>query len=154
MTSLITTICIAALALLLLRMLVPEGKLSGQMGLLIAAVFLLTTLSAAKGAFTDIDVSGYSYENSVGYISFSGEVNRELQQKICTEMRDKIQDILKCEGIEAKEIRIIVNISGLYSISISRVELVFPIGEEQTAQRAGELLSGQLEDIEILTMTE
>ena len=154
MGQMITTVCIAALALLLLRMLVPEGKLSGQMGLLIAAVFILTALSAAKGAFPEVDVSGYGYEDSSAYVSFSGEVNRELQERVCTEMRDRIRGLLEDEGLSAKEIRIIVNISGLYSISISRVELVFPAGEEQAAQRAGELLSRELEGIEIVTMTE
>ncbi len=150
MSQMITTVCISALALLLLRMLVPEGKLSGQMGLLIAAVFLLTGLSAAKGALPDMDVSGYSYESSGAYISFSGEVNRELQERICTSMRDEIRGILAEEGLTAKEIRVIVNISGLYSISISRVELVFE--DERSAIKAGELLSEELDSVEVITM--
>ena len=46
----LTSICIAAIATALFRLLVPENKFSKQLSLLIACVFLLTGITAASGA--------------------------------------------------------------------------------------------------------
>lgn len=145
----LTTLCIAALASALFRMLVPENKFSKQVSALIAGVFLLTGITAASGAELDLDTEKYSvwaeeYNNEV----VSG-VNKSLREKICSEMSEKIYALLNERGICPKEIHIAVNISGAYSIDITQVELVFESGEQAAAEAAAELLRGELPNIGI-----
>lgn len=148
----LTTLCMAALSCSLFRMLVPENKFSKQISLLIAGVFLLTGITALKNAEFDIDTDGYRIQFEEYGAEISSGVNEELRQKICKEMSDKIYALLNERGIYPEEIHIIVNISGLYSIDITQVELVFAGGEQAAANEAAELLAGELSPkIEIIT---
>lgn len=145
----LTTLCIAALASALFRMLVPDNKFSKQVSALIAGVFLLTGITAASGAELDLDTEKYSiraeeYNNEV----VSG-VNKSLREKICSEMSEKIYALLNERGICPKEIHIAVNISGAYSIDITQVELVFESGEQAAAEAAAGLLRHELPNIGI-----
>ncbi len=140
----LTTVCAAAIVSALVRLLVPENKFTKQLSLLIAGVFLLICVNAFTGAELNLDIGVLPYEETDEYISFSGSVNEELKNKICAEMSERIKNLLKENGIEPEEIHIIVNISGLYSISISRVELVFPKERHAEAEKALKLLESEL----------
>lgn len=140
----LSTVCMAAIASALFRMLVPGDRFAKQLSLLIAGLFILAGVNAVRGSDLSIDDVRYSYEDNADYIGFSGDINRELQKKICGDMSDKLYSMLNAEGIYPDEIHIIVNISGLYSISITQVELVFDESQRSAAEAAGELLSGEL----------
>lgn len=141
--------CIAAVCMGLFKMLIPENKFKKQLSALVACVFLLTGITAASGAEIDLDEDKFDLGVNTDYISFSNRVNEELKKKICDEMRDKIRAVLSEQEIYPEEIHIIVNISGLYSIDITQVELVFRAEE----QAAAELLSRELpEEITIKTI--
>ena len=140
----LSAVCMAAIASALFRMLVPENRFAKQISLLIAGLFILAGVNAFRSADISFDKSQYSYEADADYIGFSGDVNRELQKKICSEMSDKLYTLLNSSGIYPQEIHIIVNISGLYSISITQVELVFSESRRPEAEAAGELLSREL----------
>ncbi len=145
----LTTVCIAAIAAALFRMLVPENKAEKQIAFLVVCVFLLTCASALTGAEIDLNADVYDIGTSADYIGFSGEVNKSLQKKICKDMSDKLYELMNENGIYPEEIHVIVNISGLYSIDITQVKLV--LGEEQrgAATAASELLAEELdEDVE------
>ncbi|MGN1120334.1 MAG: hypothetical protein ACI4Q4_08240, partial [Oscillospiraceae bacterium] len=75
---------------------------------------------------------------------FSGEVNEALQKKICGDMSEKVFSLLNENGFFPKQVHVIVNISGLYSIDITQVKLVFGKGESTEAEAAAKLLSEQL----------
>ena len=67
-------------------------------------------------------------------------------------MSDKIYALLNEREIYPEEIHIIVNISGLYSINITQVELVFKSREQAAAKAAAEILGDELsQDIAIKT---
>lgn len=134
----------AAIASALFRMLVPENRFSKQISLLIAGIFLLAGINAVKSADISFDKTQYSYEDSADYIGFSGDINRELQKKICSDMSDKLYALLNSNGIYPEEIHVIVNISGLYSISITQVKLVFSEDQRSAAEAAEKLLSQEL----------
>lgn len=148
----LTTLCMAALAFALFRMLIPENKLSKQLAMLIGAVFVLTGISAISGAdFSNFDISSVQAEelNARAVIS----TNEELEKQICAEMSDKIYFFLSAHEISPSKINISVNISGLYSINITQVELVFDSGEQAAATAAAELLRGELpQEITILSV--
>ena len=148
----LTTLCMAALSCALFRMLVPENKFSKQISLLIAGVFLLTGITALKNAEFNIDTDGYRIRFEEYGAEISSGLNEELRQRVCREMSDKIYALLNERGIYPEEIHVIVNISGLYSIDITQVELVFTGGEQAAAKEAAEFLAGELSPkIEIIT---
>lgn len=138
------TVCMAAIASALFRLIVPENRFAKQISLLIAGIFILAGINAVKGADFSFDKTQYSYEDSADYIGFSGDINRDLQKKVCSEMSDKLYALLNSHEIYPKEIHIAVNISGLYSISITQVELVFEESRRSEAAAAEELLSAEL----------
>lgn len=140
----LSTLCIAALGSALFRMLVPENKFSKQISLLIAGVFLLSGIAALSGASFDLDSDKYSLAAEEYGGEISSSVNRELQKEVCREMSDKIYALLGEREIYPKEIHVIVNISGLYSIDITQVKLVFKSGEQAAAKAAAELLKTEL----------
>jgi len=131
----LTSICIAAVATALFRLLIPENKFTKQISLLIACVFLLTGITAATGAEFDLGDSVEIGENA-DYIRFSGEVDEKLKSEICTKTEEKLRALLGENGLFPEEVHIIVNISGLYGISISEVRLYFGSVEESEAARS------------------
>lgn len=142
----VSTVCIAAVCTALFRMLVPENKFSKQISLLTAAVFLLIGITAVTGAKPDLDMEIAEPERG----ELTSGVTEELRRKICSDMSDKLYGLLGAHGLYPREIHVIVNISGLYSIDITQVKLVFGGGERAAAEAAAELLSRELpEDIEI-----
>lgn len=71
------TICMAAIASAVFRLLLPESKLSKQISLLIVCVFLLTGINAVTGAELTLSPDIIAPSSTEEYISFSGEVNRD-----------------------------------------------------------------------------
>ena len=140
----LTTVCMAAIAAALFRLLVPESKFTKQISLLIACVFVLVTINAVTGAELSPDTDQYNISGDTDYIGFSGDVNRALQKKICTDMKNEISAVLSQNDIFPEQIHINVNISGLYSISITQVKLVFSEAQRSAAEAAEELLSQEL----------
>lgn len=142
----------AAIAAALFRMLVPENKLSKQIAVLIAAVFILTGISALSGADFSFDSDALSIQTEELNTRVSAAVNEELEREVCAEMSNGIFSMLAPFEIYPEEIRVVVNISGLYSINITQVELVFKNGEQAAANAAAELLRNELSpDIKITT---
>ncbi len=140
----LSTVCMAAIASALFRLLIPENRFAKQISLLIAGLFVLAGINAVKSADIGFDPTQYSYEADADYIGFSGDINKELQKQICGEMSDKLYSLLNSAGIYPQEIHVIVNISGLYSISITQVKLVFGDEQRSAAEAAEELLSQEL----------
>lgn len=143
----LTSICIAAVATALFRLLIPENKFSKQISLLIACIFLLTGITAASGAEFHLDDSVEIGENA-DYIRFSGEVNEQMKKEICLKTEEKIRALLGENGFFPDEVHIIVNISGLYGINISEVRLYFGESEDIEAARSV-LRSAFPEDIKV-----
>lgn len=141
--KLLNTLCIAALAGALVRMLIPDDKFAKQITALIAAVFLLAGINALRGAEYEID-SDYALKSGQVNGTLTENVNEKLREKVCKEFSDKIYEILNSKGIFPKEIRVAVNISGLYSINITQAELVFDKGEQAAAEVAAEVLQSVL----------
>lgn len=144
------TVCMAAIASALFRILVPENKFTKQIALLIACVFLLAGINAVTGAELDLDADIFEVTGGTEYIGFSGNVNEELKEQICGDMTDKLYALMHENGIYPRQIHIGVNISGLYSISITQVKLVLGEDMRSRSDEALALLREQLpEDMDI-----
>lgn len=140
----LSTVCISAILIAVFRILVPENKFKKQISFLAAGVFLLSGISAISRTEFDFSLDNPELLESESFVQFSGEVNENLRKKICDDMSEKIYTLLNEHEICPKEVHIIVNISGLYSISIRQVKLVFGEGEQAAAEAAAELLSREL----------
>ncbi len=140
------TVCMAAIASALFRLLVPENKFSKQISLLIVCVFLLTGINALCGAQLDLSADVLDIGVTEDYIGFSGDVNKSLQKKICADMSEKLYTLMNENDIFPLQIHIGVNISGLYSISITQVKLVLRESDQDKADRALSLLKDALSD--------
>lgn len=153
MTEFLSTVCMAAIAAAIFRLCVPGDKFAKQLSLLIACVFILAGVTAAVGMDFNLDYTPAQLEATGSYLSLSGETDKALQQKISADLSDRLYGILNENGIYPEEIHIITNISGLYSISITQVKLVFSKGGEAAAQAAAELLESRLSDeIKLVTL--
>lgn len=141
----------AAIASALFRILVPENKFTKQISLLIACIFILTGVSAVSSAELSFSPDSFDISVTNDYISFSGEVNKSLQKKICSDMSDKLYALMHENDIYPEQIHIGVNISGLYSISITQVKLVLGENDRDKSDKAKMLLNEALsDDIEIM----
>lgn len=137
----LATVCTAAIAVALFKMLVPESKAAKQVSLLTAAVFMLTMLTSAAGAQIDL---GALVAEQREYTDMSASVNKELQKRVCSQMEERVRALLNEKGYYPAQIHIIVNISGLYSISITQVRLVFAPQNAADAESARSYLAGEL----------
>lgn len=137
----LATVCTAAIAVALFKMLVPESKAAKQVSLLTAAVFMLTMLTSAAGAQIDL---GALVAEQREYTDMSASVNKELQKRVCAQMEERVRALLNEKGYYPAQIHIIVNISGLYSISITQVRLVFAPQNAADAESARAYLAGEL----------
>ena len=145
-TEFLATVCTAAIAVALFRMLVPESKAAKQVSLLTAAVFMLTMLTSAAGAQIDLGALSPAAQE---YTDMSEGVNRELQKRVCSQMEERVSALLHEKGYYPSQIHIIVNISGLYSISITQVRLVFAPQNAADAESARAYLAGELAGIDV-----
>ncbi|MCH5195126.1 MAG: hypothetical protein J1F28_00345 [Oscillospiraceae bacterium] len=151
----LSTICIAAIAAAMFKILVPENKFSKQISLLTAGVFLLVGITAFSGTKLDLDISAFEEEAEGKINDFSSEVNESLRDEICEKMEEKVRYLLMQSEIYPEQIHVIVNISGLYGIDITEIRIVLEEGEaEETAKTAESLLKNELsENIKITVLT-
>ena len=151
----LSTICIAAIAAAMFKILVPENKFSKQVSLLTAGVFLLVGITAFSGTKLDLDISAFEEEAEGKINDFSSEVNESLRDEICEKMEEKVRYLLMQSEIYPEQIHVIVNISGLYGIDITEIRIVLEEGEaEETAKTAESLLKNELsENIKITVLT-
>lgn len=151
----LSTICIAAIAAAMFKILVPENKFSKQISLLTAGVFLLVGITAFSGTKLNLDISAFEEEAEGKINDFSSEVNESLRDEICEKMEEKVRYLLMQSEIYPEQIHVIVNISGLYGIDITEIRIVLEEGEaEETAKTAESLLKNELsENIKITVLT-
>lgn len=141
-------ICLVAVATTLYKMLVPEGSLSKQINFLITCFFLAGILQNITGSDMFEDLRGAMVTNGT-YIDFSAQISAEQKEKIAAEVSGKVREALAAHDIFPEKIYVVVNISGLYSISINEIELV--LAPDADSQKAYDIARGVVgNDIEIV----
>ena len=143
----LSTICVAAIAAALFKILVPENKFSKQLSLLTAGVFLLVGITAFSGAELDLDISAFEEDADDKMDDFSSGVNERLREEICGKMEEKVRTLLMQSEIYPEQIHVIVNISGLYGIDITEIRIVLKEDStEELAHTAENLLKRELSE--------
>lgn len=145
-------IALVAIATGIFKLLCPESSFKKQIGLLMASFFLLSCVSLLKN--TDISLEeiteGLRYEGA--YADFSAEAYRLTQNEIAARLADNVKAKLSENKILFDEIRVIIDISSSYSISIKQVRLAFSAENAGYAAAAEALVKKEVGDkIEIIT---
>ena len=129
MREILLNISLVAIASALFKMLIPENSFKKQIGFLVACFFVTSVMAQITGGdfeLGNLDLITFSGENESRFTDFSEQTTAYRKRIIADEMGARIREVLEQNGIEPSKIYVIVNISGLYSISINEIKLVLP----------------------------
>jgi hypothetical protein len=125
MRVIILNICFIAVATALFRMLVPENSFKKQISFLISCFFITAVISLITNSDLDFDeFTGIEFGTESNYIDFTEQTTSARKRAIGEEVAARVRTVLEAEEIYPSKIYVIVNISGLYSISINEIVLV------------------------------
>jgi hypothetical protein len=152
MREILFNICMVAVACALFKLLVPENSFRKQIGFLVSCFFITAVISFITGG--DFSIEGISIgESGAGFIDYSEEVTTERKRAIAEELSNRVREMLAEHEIFPARIYVIVNISGMYSISINEIKLVLPPDSDFT--RASALVEKEVgTEIKVTFVTE
>jgi hypothetical protein len=137
MREILLNISMIAVATALFKMLVPENSFKKQIGFLIACFFITATVSLITGTELDLgDFPGVESGSESRFTDFSEQTTQQRKRAIAEELSGRVNETLALAGIYPSKIYVIVNISGLYSISINEIKLVLPPESDLTRASA------------------
>lgn len=145
-------IALVAVATGIFKLLCPESGFKKQIGFLVAAFFLLSCASLLKNNNMSFEEISDSLRYEGAYVDFSAEAYRMTQNELAARMAADLKEKLSEEKILCDEIRVVIDISSSYSISIKQVRLAFSVENSGYAAAAEELVKKEVGDqIEIIT---
>ena len=139
-------IALAAIATGIFKLLLPESTFKKQIAFLTACFFLLSCISFFRNNSWDFTDISDTFRQNGAYIDYSVEAYRLTQNEIAKSLAADIGDLLAEKEIPAEEIRVIVDISSAYSISIKQVRLAFSLKNADYAAIAEELVKKEVGD--------
>lgn len=142
MREVLLNICLTAVAVSLFKMLIPENTFKKQINFLISCFFIVSVIFFISGGNYDISALQETLRQENTYVDFSEEITKERRREISEKMTERVKEVLAEEEIYPKKIYIIVNISGIYSISINEIKLV--LSDEDDFQKASELVEREV----------
>ncbi|MCL2108458.1 MAG: stage III sporulation protein AF [Oscillospiraceae bacterium] len=146
--EIILNICLVAVATALFRMLVPENNFKKQIGFLISCFFITAVVAFITGATPDLanlpDEFAVVFDGAERISDFTTQTTAQRKRAIGEEVAARVRGVLEENEIYPSEIRVVVNISGSYSISINEIRLVLPPGSDML--RASALVEGEVGD--------
>ncbi len=151
MKEVILGIALTAIATGIFKLICPESGFKKQIGFLIASFFLLSCLSLINSDKSDLSEISESLREQGAYMDFSQEVYKMTQQEIANKLAADLEEKLKENKIFCNEIRVIIDISSAYSISIKQVRLAFTADSADSAEAAELLVKKEVGDeIEVI----
>ena len=152
MKETILEIALVAIATGIFKLLLPESTFKKQIAFLTACFFLLSCISFFKNSSWDFSDISDTFRQNGAYVDYSVEAYRMTQNEIASALAKDIGDLLAENEIPTQEIRVIVDISSSYSISIKQVRLAFSLKDADYAAFAEELVKKEVGDeIEVVT---
>lgn len=152
MKEVVLGIGLTAIATGIFKLICPESSFKKQIGFLIASFFLLSCLSLINSEKMNFSAISDSLREKGAYVDFTEETYNMTVQEIANKLAEDLEEKLKENKIFCKEIRVIIDISSAYSISIKQVRLAFTADNADSAEAAEELVKKEVGDeIEIVT---
>ena len=144
-------IALAAIATGVFKILLPESSFKKQIAFLTACFFLLSCISFFRNNSWDFSDISDTLRQEGAYVDYSVEAYRLTQNEIASALAEDIGEMLAANEIPTEEIRVIVDISSSYSISIKQVRLAFSLKDADYAAFAEELVKKEVGDeIEVI----
>ena len=151
MKETILEIALAAIATGMFKLLLPDSTFKKQIAFLTACFFLLSCISFFRNSVWDFSEISDTLRQNGAYVDYSAEAYRLTQNEIAQSLAEDINDLLTENEIHPQEIRVIVDISSSYSISIKQVRLAFSLKDADYAAFAEELVKKEVGDeIEVI----
>ena len=151
MKETVLEIALAAIATGIFKLLLPDSSFKKQIAFLTACFFLLSCISFVRNSTWDFSQISASLRQEGAYVDYSLEAYRLMQNEIAQALAEDINDLLTENEIPVQEIRVIVDISSAYSISIKQVRLAFSLKDADCAAFAEELVKKEVGDeIEVI----
>ncbi|MCL2077095.1 MAG: stage III sporulation protein AF [Oscillospiraceae bacterium] len=134
MREILLNISLVAVATALFRLLVPENNFKKQISFLISCFFITAVISfITGGGFGNLDAAGLAnnfdnlkFNDAEQFVDFTEQTVSQRKRAIAEELSGRVRELLAENDIYPSKIYVIVNISGLYSISINEIKLVLP----------------------------
>ena len=146
MKEVILGIALTAIATGIFKLICPESGFKKQIGFLIASFFLLSCLSLINSDKTDFSAISESLREHGAYMDFSEEVYKMTKHEIANKLAADLEEKLKENKIFCNEIRVIIDISSAYSISIKQVRLAFTADNADSAEVVESLVKKEVGD--------
>lgn len=151
MKETILGIALVAIATGIFKLLCPENSFKKQIAFLTAAFFTLSCISLFKGDEEDFSHNSDIFRQQNAYVDFSEEAYKMTQKEIANKLTERIESLLTENKISYKEIRVVVDISSNYSISIKQIRLAFTLENTEYAEAAEKLVKKEVGDeIEVI----
>ena len=146
MKETILEIALVAIATGIFKLLLPESSFKKQIAFLTACFFLLSCISFFRNGSWDLSDISDTFRQNGAYVDYSAEAYRMTQNEIASALAEDIGDLLAEKEIPIEEIRVIVDISSSFSISIKQVRLAFSLKDADYAAFAEELVKKEVGD--------
>ena len=152
MREILLNICLTAVALCLFNMLIPDTTAKKQTDFLISCFFLVSLVffftSGSVNIAEGLELSGFenAFDNSrIDFVDFDTAYINAQKNMIEREISDALKKALReaDEEIPVQEIKVFVNISDKFSISIIEIQITL-------TKKGGDELDESAEDIEAL----
>ncbi len=153
MKEIILGIGLTAVATGIFKLICPDSSFKKQIGFLISSFFLLSILSLINSEAPNFSTISESLKKEGVYIDFTEEAYKMTRQEIANKLAMGLEEKLKENKIFCKEIRVIVDISSEYSISIKQVRLAFTADSADVTEAAEAIVKKEVGD-EIQVVTE
>ena len=146
MIQTVLEIALVAIATGIFKLLLPESSFKKQIAFLTACFFLLSCISFFKKSSWDFSDISDTLRQDGAYVDYSAEAYRLTQNEIASALAEDIGDLLAENNVPYEEIRVIIDISSSYSISIKQVRLAFTLKDADYAAFAEELVKKEVGD--------
>ena len=129
-------ICMAAIALALIKILLPEKSSGKQIGLLISLIFIFVLVTPFVGGNISINTEIVRAQTEIDYSEFEKQVMESLRLQTGNIISTKLSNKLNENKISIEKITVLTNISDNNCITISKVIcVVFDESQMSEAER-------------------
>lgn len=129
-------ICMAAIALALIKILLPEKSSGKQIGLLISLIFIFVLVTPFVGGNISINTETVRAQTDIDYSEFEKQVMESLRLQTGNIISTKLSNKLNENKISIEKITVLTNISDNNCITISKVIcVVFDESQMSDAER-------------------
>lgn len=127
------TICLVSIVCTLLEILFPQGKMEKIFKVVLGAFMLCALLIPLKNTLKSINFDAKKNENFIkDEYKLKSTVDKQVKTSAKEKLQATIEKILAAKGVKPEKINIFMDTSADNSISIKKIEVFLPKGDENS----------------------